>query len=138
MNRCAARLFAAGASCVLLLPALLRADAAALPSAIEAGWRGERVCEVLFADAAMRVARCTFPPGGGHERHSHPRHWGYILAGSTMRTTSAAGTVTRELRTGASWHSEGIAWHEVENVGTTTGIYLIVEPLGPDPQRGRG
>jgi quercetin dioxygenase-like cupin family protein len=100
----------------------------ALPGPVEAGWNGKPVCVVLFDNAAMRTARCTFPPGEGHDRHRHPPHWGYILAGSTMRITSASGTVVRELKAGDTWWSDGIAWHEVLNVGTTTGVYLIVEP----------
>ena len=103
-------------------------DIPALPTAVDAGWNGEKVCEVLTDNAEMRVARCTFPPGGGHERHSHPPHWGYILYGSTMRMTDAEGTNVRELNAGASWWSDGTEWHEVLNVGDTTGVYLIVEP----------
>lgn len=106
------------------------ATAAPLPSALEAGWKGTRVCVLLFENEKMRAARCTFPPGGGHERHYHPAHWGYILQGSTMRITTAAGTVDRELKAGGTWWSDGIAWHEAVNIGTTTGVYIIVEPKG--------
>jgi quercetin dioxygenase-like cupin family protein len=116
--------------------ALLAAAAAPLPSALEAGWQGRKVCELLFENAEMRAARCTFPPGVGHERHTHPPHWGYILEGSTMRITTEAGTVTRELKAGSSWWSDGIAWHEAVNIGTTTGVYLIIEPKQP-PKDGR-
>ncbi len=45
-----------------------------------------------------------------------------------MSITTASGTVVRELKPGDTWWSDGIAWHEVRNVGTTTGVYLIVEP----------
>ena len=99
-----------------------------LPTAFDAGWKGERVCEPLYENARVRAARCTFPPGGGHERHSHPPHWGYILQGSTMRTTTEAGTIERVLKSGSSWWSDGIAWHEAVNVGTETAVYIIVEP----------
>ncbi len=107
---------------------LLLAAAAPLPSAFDAGWKGQKVCELLYENAKVRAARCTFPPGIGHERHFHAAHWGYILQGATMRITTADGTVTRELKTGNNWWSDGIAWHEVVNVGTTTGVYLIIEP----------
>ena len=106
------------------------AVAESLPSAFEAGWKGQKVCEPLFENAQMRAARCTFPPGVGHERHYHPPHWGYIVEGSTMRITSASGSVERVLKPGTSWWSDGIAWHEPVNVGTTTGVYVIVEPKG--------
>lgn len=105
--------------------------ASTLPSPLEAGWHGHKVCELLADNARLRTLRCTFPPGGGHERHFHAPHWGYVLAGGTMRITSANGTVTRELKAGDTWWSDGIAWHEALNVGKTTAIYLIVEPKAP-------
>ena len=120
---------------VLLLLAACAARSAApatadrqLPSAFEAGWKGHKVCEPLFENERMRAARCTFPPGVGHERHYHPPHWGYIVTGSTMRITSATGTTDRVLKAGTSWWSDGIAWHEPVNIGTTTGVYVIIEP----------
>ncbi len=100
----------------------------ALPSAFDAGWKGEKVCTLLQDTPQFRAARCVFPPGGGHERHRHPPHWGYIVSGGTMRITTAAGTVTRELQGGSSWWSDGIDWHEAVNIGTTTAVYIIVEP----------
>jgi len=99
-----------------------------LPTAFDAGWHGKRVCEPLFENAEMRSARCTFPPGGGHERHFHPPHWGYIVQGGTMRVTTASGTTERTLLAGSSWWSDGIEWHEALNVGKTTAVYIIVEP----------
>jgi beta-alanine degradation protein BauB len=112
----------------LSFPAVVNAAESALPSALDAGWRGRKVCELLFENASVRTARCTFPPGVGHERHFHPAHWGYILQGATMRITTADGTVDRDLKAGSNWWSDGIAWHEAINIGTTTGVYLIVEP----------
>jgi quercetin dioxygenase-like cupin family protein len=99
-----------------------------LPTAFVAGWKGEKVCEPLFENEGMRAARCTFPPGIGHERHFHRPHFGYIVSGATMRMTDASGTHDRVLQTGATWWSDGIAWHEGVNISDTTGIYIIVEP----------
>lgn len=99
-----------------------------LPTAFDAGWKGEAVCTRLFENAQMRAARCSFAPGVGHERHFHPAHWGYIEQGATMRITTATGTVDRELKSGANWWSDGITWHEAVNIGTTNGVYVIVEP----------
>lgn len=99
-----------------------------LPTAFEAGWKGQKICEPLFDNEEMRAARCTFPPGGGHERHTHPPHWGYIIEGGTMRITNETGTVERVLKGGSSWWSDGIAWHEAVNIGPTTSVYIIVEP----------
>lgn len=115
------------------LALLAAAQVSPLPEAFDAGWKGHKVCEVLRDDAAMRVGRCTFPPGGGHVRHWHRPHWGYIVAGGKMRMTDAKGTVVRDLKTGSSWSSEGVEWHEVLNVGDTTAVYLIVEPKMPQP-----
>jgi beta-alanine degradation protein BauB len=101
---------------------------APLPTAFEARWRGATVCEPLFENDAMRSARCTFPPGGGHDRHFHPPHWGYIVQGGTMRITDASGTRDRILQSGANWWSDGIKWHEAVNIGTTKTVYIIIEP----------
>lgn len=98
-----------------------------LPGAFDAGWKGEKVCTLLYDNPRMRAARCVFPPGGGHERHFHAAHWGYIVAGGTMRITTATGTVDRVLATGSNWWSGGIDWHEAINIGATTAVYIIVE-----------
>ena len=102
--------------------------AGALPDPLAAGWQGKAVCENLREDARLRVLRCTFPPGTGHERHFHARHFGYALQGGRMQITDAKGTRTVDLKPGTSFASDGIAWHEVMNVGRTTVQYLIVEP----------
>jgi beta-alanine degradation protein BauB len=99
-----------------------------LPTAFKAGWKGAPVCEPLFENATMRSARCTFPPGGGHDRHFHQPHWGYIVEGGTMRITDAGGARERVLKAGTNWWSDGIAWHEAVNIGSTTAVYIIVEP----------
>lgn len=76
---------------------------------------------------ASRLLRCTFPPGTGHVRHFHGPHVGYALAGGRTRITDGAGTRQVDLPAGSTWTSEGLAWHEVLNVGETTTSYLIVE-----------
>lgn len=106
------------------LPAL----AGDLPDPVAAGWQGKPVCEVLHEDGALRVFRCTFPPGVGHERHFHATHFGYALSGGTMRITDASGTREVALTTGSSFFSNGIPWHEVVNVGETAVSYLMIEP----------
>ena len=104
------------------------AVAETLPNPVEAGWQGEPVCETLKEDADIRVFRCVFPPGVGHERHFHQQHFGYALSGGTMRITDATGTREVKLQTGTYFSSEGIAWHEVLNVGDTAVSYLMLEP----------
>lgn len=83
---------------------------------------------MLHDDAHQRALRCTFPPGVGHERHYHARHFGYVLKGGRMRITDASGTREVDLATGSSFASDGVAWHEVLNVGDSTSLFLIVEP----------
>ena len=100
-----------------------------LPSALEAGWKGERVCTLQHQTETHRVLRCTFPPGVGHERHYHPKHYGYALSGGAMQLTSESGTRTATLETGSDYASDGVEWHEVVNVGETTVTYLIVEEI---------
>ena len=56
-----------------------------LPDPLAAGWNGESVCVDLHDDEKQRILRCTFPPGGGHEKHYHAPHFGYVLAGGKMR-----------------------------------------------------
>lgn len=117
------------AATVLAACATAQAKDETLPSALEAGWNGERVCTLQHQTETHRVLRCTFPPGVGHERHYHPAHYGYALSGGTMQLTSASGTRTATLETGSDYSSEGTEWHEVINVGETMVTYLIVEEL---------
>lgn len=99
-----------------------------LPDPLEAGWNGAPVCEKLHEDSEQRILRCSFPPGVGHERHFHGRHFGYALSGGRMRITDSRGMREVELATGSSFASDGVAWHEVVNIGDSTVVYLIVEP----------
>lgn len=120
-----------GMAALLALTACATASAqvAPLPMALCAGWQGERTCEQLHEDAQMRVLRCTFPPGVGHELHYHPPHFGYVLSGeSVMRIRTPDGAVVdRPVRAGSSFSSDRETVHEPLNVGTETTTYLIVE-----------
>jgi quercetin dioxygenase-like cupin family protein len=111
-----------------MAPLATNADDSALPDPLEAGWQGVPVCEKLHEDNDQRILRCTFPPGVGHERHFHPRHFGYAIAGGRVRIIDASGTRELSLETGSSYSSDGVAWHEIENIGDSTIVYLIVEP----------
>jgi beta-alanine degradation protein BauB len=119
------------------------AQLAPLPMALCAGWQGERTCELLQEDAQIRVLRCTFSPGVGHEMHYHPPHFGYVLEGeSTMRITTADGVVDRPVRAGTSFSNDREIVHEALNVGAQTTTYLIVEKKYADtrsaPERALG
>lgn len=116
----------------LLAAGSLQAESGKLPDPLAAGWQGKPVCQRLHEDAVQRILRCTFPPGVGHERHTHVAHFGYALSGGRMRITDERGVREVELATGSSYSSGGTPWHEVLNVGETTVVYLIVEPRTGD------
>ena len=101
-----------------------------IPDPLAAGWKGEKECALLEENALVRALRCTFAPGVGHESHFHAAHFGYVLEGGKMRITDKSGTRVQETKGGASWSSDGVDWHEALNVGSTTTIYVIVEPKG--------
>lgn len=103
-------------------------SAESLPDPLQAGWQGAPVCERLHETKDVRILRCTFPPGVGHERHFHPPHFGYAMSGGVMQVTDAAGARTVELLSGSYFANDGIVWHEVLNVGDTTVQYLMIEP----------
>ncbi len=104
------------------------AQVAPLPTALCAGWQGERVCEQLHEDAEIRVIRCTFPPGVGHEMHYHPPHFGYVLSGeSVMRITTEEGVREAPVRAGGSFSNDAEVRHTALNIGEQTTTYLIVE-----------
>lgn len=99
-----------------------------LSDPLDAGWNGVPVCEKLHEDSDHRILRCTFPPAVGHERHYHDRNFGYAIAGGRMQITDSSGTREVDLATGSSFASDGVAWHEILNIGDSTVVYLIIEP----------
>jgi quercetin dioxygenase-like cupin family protein len=101
---------------------------AQLPHAFDAGWKGEKTCEVIFEDAQVRVGRCAFPPGVGHEKHYHNPHFGYVLEGGTLRISDQRGTRTVTTSTAGTWSTDVQTVHEAVNIGETTTSYVIVEP----------
>lgn len=105
-------------------------DRTELDDPLQAGWKGEKVCELIQETDELRVLKCTFEPGVGHERHYHAPHMAYTLAGSTFQLTDTTGVRTLEVPTGYSYYSEGVEWHEALNVGDSTGVFLIIEPKG--------
>ena len=122
------RLWPAG----LLLGGLVVGQPAACadpPHAFEAGWQGVKTCELLYRDTTVRIGRCAFPPGVGHERHYHDPHFGYVLEGGVLRIDDQAGERVVTTRTGDSWSTTERTEHEALNIGDTTTRYLIVEKL---------
>ena len=111
---------------IVLLALALQATAPL--HALDAGWKGAKTCVLLQDNAAVREFKCTFAPGEGHERHFHNAHFGYILEGGKMRISDAGGVREQETPAGATWWSDGVAWHEALNIGDTTTSYIIIEP----------
>jgi len=98
-----------------------------VPDALSVEWQGERPCERLFEDAQIRVARCTFPPGTAHVRHSHPGYLSYVLSGGKGQIQDEKGTRQVEVRADTHTNNSPIPWHELTNTGDTTLRYLIIE-----------
>ena len=99
-----------------------------LPDPLEAGWNNQSVCEIIKENDAIRVLKCTFPPGVGHERHYHKTHFGYALEGGTFRIKDTTGVREVNIPKGTDFYNEGIEWHEVLNIGDSTAVFLIIEP----------
>jgi len=99
-----------------------------LPDPLLAGWEGSKVCELIEDNDDVRVLRCTFAPGVGHEKHYHDPHFGVALNGSTFRITDETGTRDIDVPSNSHFYSEGTEWHEVLNVGDSTAVFLIIEP----------
>lgn len=99
-----------------------------LPDPLEAGWKGEKVCEVLSENAEMRILKCTFPPSVGHEKHEHAPHFGYTLKGSRFRLIDEMGTREIDVPTGYHFEKQEVTVHEVQNIGDSTAVFLIIEP----------
>lgn len=66
------------------------------------------VCEVLEDNKELRVLKCTFEPGVGHEKHHHNPHVGYTLAGSKFRITDYEGTREVDVPAGYSFSKSSI------------------------------
>jgi quercetin dioxygenase-like cupin family protein len=99
----------------------------ALPDPLEAGWKGKSVCEVLEDNDELRVLKCSFEPGVGHEKHYHNPHFGYTISGGKFRITDAEGTREVNVPTGYSFSNDERTAHEVLNIGETTAVFLIME-----------
>lgn len=99
-----------------------------LKDPLQAGWKGKKVCTVLEENEKLRTLKCVFPPNVGHEKHFHASHFGYTLKGSKFRITDKTGTREVNVPDNYSFYNEKIEWHEVQNIGNATAIFLIIEP----------
>ncbi|WP_263649816.1 cupin domain-containing protein [Rasiella rasia] len=115
-------------ACVVFTLCMACQNTTKLPDPLQAGWQNQAVCEVVENNPKIRVLKCTFPPGVGHDKHYHASHFGYTIQGSTFKITDTTGTRVVEVPTGTEFYNDGIDWHQVQNVGDSTAIFLIVEP----------
>ncbi len=117
-------------ACVVLILSIYTScdNKNSLPDPLEAGWDNQKVCEVIQDNDKLRVLKCTFPPGVGHERHYHKAHFGYTITGGKFRITDTTGTREVDIPDGYDFSNDFIEWHEVLNIGETTAIFLIIEP----------
>ena len=114
---------------VALLMIPFAAVAENVPDALSVEWQGKKPCEKLYEDHQIRVARCTFPPGVVHVRHSHPGYLSYALKDGKAQVQDEKGTRQVEVHAGTIADVPPVPWHEVTNVGDTTLQYLIVEKI---------
>ena len=82
----------------------------------------------------IRVLKCTFEPGVGHEitlliaPHFCQSHKRQSLSEWRTKTAFAKWTSV----SGASYWSDGVEWHTALNIGDSTAVVLIVEPKGKE------
>ena len=103
-------------------------ESTSLPDPLEAGWKGEQVCEILSENDEIRILKCTFPPNIGHEKHEHAPHLGYTLKGSRFRLVDETGTREVDVPTGYLFEKKEVTVHEIVNIGDSTAVFLIIEP----------
>ena len=115
------------AAALATVASMAAARAADVMDALDAGWGGEKRCENLYEDDNIRVLRCTFPPNVGHERHSHPASFLYVLNGGRGTVTDSTGTREFQVKSDQSRPANAVEWHEMLNTGESTLRYLIVE-----------
>ena len=82
---------------------------------------------VKLENSHIRVIEGVLQPGDREQMHSHPSFVTYIVSGSKIRNHFADGKVVEaELNTGdALWRDPQTHW--VENIGTTTLHFIVVE-----------
>ena len=112
---------------VLMTLGCKQGGASKLPDPFQAGWDGEKVCEVLEENEKIRVLKCTFSPGVGHEKHEHQPHFGYTLSGGKFKMTDSEGVRELDVPTGYSFIKDFVSVHEAQNIGDSTAVFLIIE-----------
>jgi quercetin dioxygenase-like cupin family protein len=87
---------------------------------------------VKLENSHVRVIEGVLQPGTKERMHSHPAFVTYVIAGGKIRNNFADGKVVEtELKTGDVLYREPQT-HWVENIGTTTIHFLLVELKNAD------
>jgi quercetin dioxygenase-like cupin family protein len=79
-------------------------------NALSVEWQGKHLCEKLYEDAQVRVARCTFTPGAVHVCHAHPAYLSYVVSGGQGQVQEAKGIRKVEVATGAFLNAQPVPW----------------------------
>ena len=96
------------------------------PAVVNAGME-----HVRFENSQVRAIEGVLKPGDKEQMHSHPAFIVYIVAGSKIRNNFADGKVVEaELKTGDVLFREPQT-HWVQNIGTTTLHFVLVELKSP-------
>ena len=96
------------------------------PAVVNAGME-----HVKLENSHVRVIEGELQPGDKEQMHSHPAFVTYVIAGSKIRNNFADGKkIEAELKTGDVLYREPQT-HWVENIGTTTLHFLVVELKNP-------
>ena len=86
---------------------------------------------VRFENSQVRAIEGVLQPGDKEQMHSHPAFVVYVIAGGNIRNNFADGKVVEaELKTGDVLYREPQT-HWVQNIGTTTIHFLVVELKDP-------
>lgn len=125
MTRLEMLLLAVTTGCPLLMAATARAqsmDPVVVNAALE---------HVKLENSHVRVIEGVIGPGEKEQMHSHPAFVTYVVTGARIRNHFADGKVVEaELKSGdVLWREPQTHW--VENVGTTTLHFIVVELKNP-------
>jgi beta-alanine degradation protein BauB len=86
---------------------------------------------VRLENTQVRVIEGVLRPGDREQMHSHPAFVVYLVSGGKIRNNFADGTVAEtELKPGDVLYREPQT-HWVENIGTTTVHFLLLELKNP-------
>jgi quercetin dioxygenase-like cupin family protein len=102
------------------------------PAVVNAGME-----HVRLENSHVRAIEGVLRPGDKEQMHSHPAFVVYVIAGGRIRNNFADGKVVEaELKTGDVLYREPQT-HWVQNIGTTTIHFLVVELKSPRSPQSR-